>query len=60
MPAASQQSQQHEHGDPTGQPNDNFGMTEYSHLGLQDVVGGLALRDSGLTGPQFIKAFVYW
>jgi hypothetical protein len=58
VPAAPQQSQQHEHGDPTGQPNDNLGMTEYSHLGLQQMIGCLALRDGSLTGPELVQALV--
>ncbi len=58
MPAAAQQPQQQEDRNPTGQPDDHFRVTEHGHLSLQDVVGGLALRDSGLTRPQFIQAFI--
>ncbi len=58
VPAAAQQPQQQEHSDSTGQPNDHLGMAEQGHLGLQDMVGGLALRQGGFTGAQLVKTLI--
>jgi hypothetical protein len=33
-------------------------MAEHGHLSLQDVVGGLALRQGGLTRAQLVEALV--
>jgi hypothetical protein len=58
MPATAEQGQQHKHGNPTGQPNDYLGMAKQGHLGLQEMVGSLALGHRRLTGPEFIEAFI--
>jgi hypothetical protein len=58
MPAAAQQPQQHEDGNSAGKPDDHLGMAEHGHLSLQDVVGGLALRQGGLTRAQLVEALV--
>jgi len=58
MPAAAQQPQQHEDCNSAGEPDDHLGMAEHGHLSLQDVVGGLALRQGGLTRAQLVEALV--
>ena len=59
MPAASQQSQQKKDRHAARQPNDDLRVAEDNHLGLQDQVASLALRDSGLTCPELVETLVY-